>query len=766
MAEKSFKERFLQVDVMIVAVAVLLFSAAMYYFMQDDGLTEANPNSQAQAVGKVALTKNNVRRRTQSGFVWSSVNRNDTVFEGDSIFTDDSSDASISLQDGGHVQIEPKSMVVIRTQSKKTQIDLQYGSLSGKVSADKPIVISHNGVTEELSGHDAEIRIESVGPMRETKIRVVKGEVKIKKVDTSGKANVKPAVEQTVKENEIAQVKSVDEEPVVIHDIAELVAPANGKSLWLALGQGVQFKWSVVGKKGANRLELATDSNFTNPIFSTDVTATSFTVPNEKIPNGQVHWRVTPLASGTHSTPFRATFYPDIPPLPTFPADGQEFAFEPLKGEKGKQITLTWDDKSGSSSYELQLAHDQEFHQQIVSKPLTTTSETTPLLGKGTYFWRVRGQNVDRVSPPWSSVMRFSVDEEAREPDAPVLARNIIAYEVPAAVLDRAPPNAGPDGAGVSPENLPPFTWSPAKNAETYEVEIASTDTFANSIKIPVGTEMRFAPQEVKPGSTYVRVRGKGKKGLVSPPSQTGRLEITLEAPKLDPIPAQKQVFNTKDDLEKGKHAFQLSWTPRPFASTYEVNWGADGNFEQSKKFRLKGNKREITVTQPGDYSARVRAIGTNGAPLGPYSNVQVASYRKELAPPPVLAAVPPPGPPAGSAAAKPKPAARQPSNVSKEVSVPVLMDPKPASSFVSLDDSTSFVNLRWQGVKNAKSYEIEIAEDRDFTQPMKFTTMRSTYTVKRDLPEGKVYWRVRAVDKKKGFSEWSEIFDLNVLYQ
>lgn len=760
MADKGLKERILQIDVVIVAIAVLLFSAAMYYFLQDDGLTEANPHAMAQAVGKVAVTKNNVRRRTQSGFVWSSVNRDDTVFEGDSIFTDDSSDASISLREGGQVQIDPKSMVVIRTRSKKTQLDLQYGSLSGKVSADKPIVITHNGVTQELTGHDAEIRVESVGPMRDTKIRVVKGEIKIKKVDTTGKANAKPAVEQVVKENEIAQMKADAEEAVVIHDIAELLHPANGKTLWLALGQGATFKWNVIGKKGVNRLELASDNAFESAIFSTETDATVFTVPNEKIPNGHVHWRVTPLASGTHSTPFRATFYPDVPPLPSFPADLQEFAYNPLKGEKGKQVTLTWDDKSGSTSYELQLAHDQGFHQQIINKALTATSETTPVLAKGLYFWRVRGLHVDRVSPPWSPVMRFGVDEEAREPDAPVLARNIIAYEVPAAVLDRAPPNVGMEGAGVSPDNLPPFTWSPAKNAETYEVEIANTDTFANSVKAQVGPEMRFAPQEVKPGSTYVRVRAKGKKGLASPPSQTGRLEITLQAPTLDPIPAEKQVFTTKEELEKGKHAFKLSWSRRPFAASYEINWGAEGNFDRSKKFRLKETKREITVTQPGDYAARVRAIGENGAPLGPYSNVQVASYRKEIAAPVKLAipAIPPDATKAKSA--------RQPSNVSKAMGPPVLMDPKPASSFVSLDDSTSFVNLRWAPVKGAKSYEIEIAEDRDFSAPMKFSTARSTFTVKKDLPEGKVYWRVRAIDKKKTYSEWSDIFDLNVLYQ
>ncbi len=770
---KRFKERFLGVDAAIVVLGLLLFSVAMYFFMQNDGLVEVDPNSKAAAVGKISVAKNNVRRRTQSGFVWSSVNVKDTVFEGDSIFTDDTADATIDLENGNRVQIDPKSLVVVKTRNRGLQIDLRYGSLTGKVSKETPLVISQNGVLQELTGENAEIRIESVGPTKETKIRVVKGEIKLRKVSTvvkktKNKAEPPPAPEdeQTIKENEVAEFKTDQANAVIVRDGAELILPENGKTLWLGLGQEIEFKWRLLGKDTLKaNLKISSDPFFATNSHVHEVDGSALKIGSEKLPTGVVYWRVKASGGNTPSLPFRLTHYPDTPPLAVFPKDQQEFAFSPTNGETGKQVSMSWEDKSGSTSFEVQLANDPEFRKVITKKSVELSSETSPLLTAGNYFWRVRGLHNERKNSPWSPTLGFIVGEENLQPDPPVLTPNTIAYEVPGSVLLRAPTNVSMEGRGLTPENLPPFTWNTAKHAESYEVEIAPSDTFANSIKHPLGNELKFAPKEIKPGPMFVRVRAKSKRGLLSQPSGIGRLDVTLPAPVLHPIKPETQTYTNKDELERGKHTFQLSWSPRPFANTYELNWGADSDFSKSKKFRLKSTGRAIMVTTPGDYSARIRAMGANGEPLGPYSQTQIASYRKELTAPPILAVKPEPPPPP-PAVEKPKIPERTAASIAG-FGTPKPLDPKRSSSFVSLDDSTPFVNFRWKAVRGAKKYEIEIATDADFENTiMQHDTLRMYFTVKKNLPEGRVFWRVRAINKKNEPSDWSEVFDLNVLYQ
>jgi Domain of unknown function (DUF4962) len=719
---KNSKTNLFSIDNMTIAVAIFLFVFALFFLLKDDDGGEVGAN--AIPVGKFSEINNNVRRRTQSGFVWTNARNQETVFEGDSVFTDESSETSLNLNGIGNLKIGQKSLVVIRTKGHGLMFDLQYGNMTGKLNPGVPVYLMNKGEVQELKG-DGEIRVETSAD-QEPIIQVVTGELTINKKGKNVTLN---------------KAK-----------IAELISPKNGKSLWLALGQEQVFSWRTPDKNTTSRFEIASDEHFEKIAYVVDTKETSVSVPLDKLPTGPIRWRVKQVASGTQTTPYLAKIYQDLPPLPSYPNDNQIFLFNPKKNEKGKTVDLSWTDKAGSTSYEVQLAADKELKKQVISKTLNTLTETTPLLTAGEYFWRVRGLNSDRTNPLWSAVYHFTVEEEVTDLQTPRLSNRQINYPVPVTSLRKLSPEAARSGTGFTPENLPPFSWDSVPNAQGYEVELAENDAFTNSIKLPVSPETQFSPNEVKPGPLYVRVRAVGKNGITSSPSEGGRLDVTLPGPHLKPIASETAVFSNAAELDKATHRFQLEWTPQPFAENYELNWGADENFEKSKKFRVKENQRTISVTQSGDYKVRIRSIGKNGIPLGPYSNVQTASFKKQLIALPLVKATPPP--------------VRLPTNVPKSGSGPVLLEPKKSSSVVSVDDSTSFVNLRWQKIKEMRSYEIEIATDRDFASPLRYTTNLSSYTVKKDLPEGKIYWRVRGLNKEKKPSEWSEIFDLNILYQ
>jgi len=187
----DIKEKYAGIDGLLIAAGLIVLSLSIYFFFQDDGLGVSTSGRAITPVGSFTSSRNDVRRRIQSGFTWSSVASTDTVYEGDSVFTGEESDAAIELTGGSRLKIDPKSLVVVKTIDGGLQLDLQYGSLVGKVNDDTPITIMQNGQLQRLTAQNAEIRIEAAEG-KETKIQVLKGEVELKPVNKKSKQKRRP----------------------------------------------------------------------------------------------------------------------------------------------------------------------------------------------------------------------------------------------------------------------------------------------------------------------------------------------------------------------------------------------------------------------------------------------------------------------------------------------------------------------------------------------------------------------------------------------
>ena len=756
----------LTIDALILVIASFMLVISLVLFFADGYFFGNDSYANLIPVGKFDLAKNDVRRRVDSGLTWNNVSSPEIVYEGDSVFTGDDSEASVALSNGALIKIDPKSLVVIRTRGNNTEIDLQYGSLQGKVGGAQGLILTQNGKSEELSSQGAEVRIVRAQRSQETKVQVVKGEVKVSSGD-------KPEDKETIEQDEVAEFKPAAQ-PVVKKAPVTLLSPENGETRWVTTGTSVPFKWKASGNSTEHRFEVSRDSSFATPSFKSEVNGTTYELAETSRPEGTFYWRVTPKV-GEPSMPSRLNIYPDVAPLPVTPTEGQTYWIENA-ADKTKVVYFTWDDKAGSTSWKLQVAHDEQFKDIVYEHQGKTTSERAAL-PPGQYIYRVLGEHQMRKNPPWSRLVAFSVKSGAKGPKIPVLENERISYEIPRSALKGVTEKDVQAGRGVKPEGLKPFAWTPVEGASLYEVEISQSEDFKNGVKQTV-QEPKFAPQEVKPGSLFMRVRAKGESGRMSAVSEPARLDVTLPAPDLAKIDAEKKVFKTQKDLDAASHDFKLAWTPVPYASSYELQWGADPEFSKSKKFNVKETKRTIPVHRAMDYSARVRALGRDGQPLSPYSQTKTASYKKELFVPPLAVAKPKPKPaPTPVAVVAPTPQPRAPAALKAKstddvggliagLAAPLLREPRPQTSLISLENAPTFVSFRWNPYKDASYYTIQISTDADFTKIIEQKkVLKTAFVYEKPLPEGKVFWRVR-VHTKLGYSTWSDPADLNVLYQ
>jgi hypothetical protein len=735
------------VDTVIMTVAGITLAASVFFLFQDGYFFQDETQSDLKPVGTFKVSTNDVRRRVDSGMTWSNVDAPEKVYEGDSIFTGDKSEASITLDNGNIIKVDPKSLVVIRTKGNKTEIDLQYGSLQGKITSADPIVIKQDGKSQRLDGKaGSQIRIVKREKEKAVRVQVTKGEVKVD--------------DQKVMVDEV--IKISEAKPLIEKATITLLSPLNGDTEWLAMGGPLQFRWKATGgaAKGRVKVEFSRDGHFDQPFYAADASGDHFSVADSSVPEGSFYWRVNP-ATGEPSLAALVTAYPDVPPLPVLPKDQQVYLLDTEKNESTKTIFFTWEDKSGSVDYQLEVAQDKDFKQIVKSKIGKEKVERISDLAPGDYYWHVKGRHPDRISPPFSRAMAFSIREGAKVPTAPQLTSNELNYSIPESVLKRFPASLAAAGRGVKPEKITPLSWAASPNANSYEVEVAVDPDFTNSVRHDNGSSLVFAPEEVRPGSLYLRVRAQSSDGRLSPVSKTAKLNVMLPAPKLKEIRPVVETFKTDKEMQKGLHEFNLQWNPQQFAAAYELQWGSDPQFTKSKKFKSKETTRALKVTKPESYAARVRSLDSDGQAISPYSDVEVASYKKDLYIAPPVAVKPvvktPPRLPASQAKL---------AGLVNTIPPPLLREPARDTALVSLEDAPTFVTFKWQPFRGAAYYTIQISSDADFTKVVSEKQIKTNgYVFQKGLPEGKVFWRVRA-HTKQGFSSWSDPSDINVIYQ
>ena len=760
------KKRRIGVDMGIVIVALGALAASIFFFF-GDGFFSSGQHGDMQPVGHLTKSHNDVRRKVDGGLSWGTVASADKVYEGDSVFTGDGSDAVIELDKGGRIAVDPKSLIVIRTKGSNLEVDLQYGSLEGHVENNQPLLLKQGNEVKKIESKNAQIRIVRAEKSHKTSIQVLSGELKVQN--------------KIVAKNEVVELEK-DEAPVVTKVRLSLLAPASDKTLWLPAGKTVDFTWKTDKPDAKYTLELSHSTSFEHPIYNATVQGTSYQLAEESRPAGDFYWRVRPAGEGLPSLPSRLTVYSDVPPKLVAPADN--YVFSTPTESPTIELPLSWEDTAGSTQYNVQIATDEEFQKIILDEKTKLQRFKSHPLAQGQYHWRVMGMNPDRNEAPWSRSASFTISPAAKPIAAPTLTQATLKYVIPqAAVKGLIGPI--PEEQGIRANGIQPLAWAAVADATEYQVEQANNPQFKNASTHEV-TESKFTPDEVRPGDFYMRVHAKDKNGRVSEASEVAHLEVTVQPPLLNKIKDQALTFASTEAMQNdhSKREFKLTWTPQPFAEGYEVEWGADREFTRSKTFRTKESAKAISVSRPMPYAARVRSLDKLGNPISPYSETiqaefkKVVSLPKTLPPKRQIAALPPKLiPVVKEVTVAPPLVVDAPPERSKSVAkvagmtqlkmiAPVLREPLPQSSLISLESTPTFVNFKWKPVKGVNFYILEIAQDADFENKIAEVKVQATsFVFQKPLPEGHVFWRVR-YQKGRSESDWSDVSDLNVIYQ
>lgn len=173
---------------------------------------------------------------------------------------------------------------------------------------------------------------------------------------------------------------------------AELLEPADKAEVD---SDRPRFRWRYRGDSEKARVEIATDSSFTDVVASSNWGDEDSAPPNKSLKPGQYHWRVVTEAGGNSvatSETRTLTVNGTLPPVRVISANYID-----------RQVRVFWESNEDASGYLLQLSEDPSFKDVIKEATVDNTTAALRLIPGRRYFVRLRavteGPTVGRWGP-------------------------------------------------------------------------------------------------------------------------------------------------------------------------------------------------------------------------------------------------------------------------------------------------------------------------------------------------------------------------------
>ena len=323
--------------------------------------------------------------------------------------------------------------------------------------------------------------------------------------------------------------------------------------------------WPAVSGAVNYTLQRATSATFTDATQVYLGASTAFT--DSGIPDGVYYYRVqanNSCAGGAWTNGPSA----NVRSVPAAPA-----ALSYPSANCGSTFTITWSSVAGSSEYTLQRATNVSFSGAATVYSGALTSFVQPVLGNGTYYYRVRSGNACGNSS-WTDGAAIIVNSLPATPATITYPLNLC-------------------GSTLT------VSWTTASRAETYILEKAADSSFSGAVEIYNGPATSFTDTGLLTGSYYYRVKAVNGCG-------SGNW-LSGSAVSVSNLPAPPQAITYPGNTCSG--TFTVTWTPVTEATGYTLQRATNASFTNATTvYTGSASSANQTGLADGTYYFRVKA--------------------------------------------------------------------------------------------------------------------------------------------------------------
>ncbi len=478
---------------------------------------KSQKNSSAPIIGEISFAKNDIRHKNSGSFVWSKAQNSESIHLGDSVFTGEKSQSQVSLQKGGHVDIDENSMVTFSRINDFEMPNLVTGNFRLAVRGKMKIAIA--GEVTEIDGSDGDSEVQVILAAKEKpKVKLLKGRGQIKTAKAQ-KATVlttnaltsletKPPVlpsDARVQERRPAEVATKRIEikgqalpaPLIytdqLYDFFEnqkgvLVPRANRRAV---VKIDVPVSWSTTGSPSKIFAQLSSDPSFARIEDAFVVPASKNADHFEKAALGSNYFRLSPDAqTWSEGQSFQVQSQALALPVPSLSIPPvhhvfilNEIAYLPLIPKGDSALTHFVIELSGTPDFKTAQTKSYWSSREGVRFSFTESQ---------TLFARVRGLNAQNQITASSVISRLEIEKPAL-PLTPTLAQKEFkifedealnltwSNDAKRTSLEVKDEKGRTLSSQVIKKHVQEFKHLPAGN---YEIKIAGVDEFGRKSKL------------------------------------------------------------------------------------------------------------------------------------------------------------------------------------------------------------------------------------------------------------------------------------------
>lgn len=706
-----------RIDRLLILVSLIGVIVFLFMLYNDSFVKTGKATGPQIRIGALKKPKLDVRRRFQDEFIWLPITDMELVYLGDSIFTGKDSSASVILDSGVNLWIDPDSLVVLDKKSELMKLDLKFGAVRGQLG-DKPstsLQLLVNNQNLDLTGQHVEFALNK-DKSNETKLRVIEGVAKVTESKTKKVTSL--AKSQGFKMGRgiasIPPVVNLADQPTFVRQDQW----AANRNIWFAQKQKLQFTWQTEGPVDHFELMIAPKANLKTPFVKETLKVNGFEF-DAPFDEGTLYWQVK--AFGNDNSVIESEviqwnvglllapeWQDQVNPLSLPAAE-----FKSLQSGQSSSYLLKWRSSLKAVQYRLEWSKDSEFKDKQVVE-VKDKSWALPKLDIGTIYVRVRSENLGRPASVWSNTQIIEVTE--KDPDGLV-----------------APKIATPNIETLEKTGVPQIEWPSEGNNQNYLVEVSNKQDFSQVLQSVTIKEPKWLGSAKPLGTYFVRIFPLASSGRRGPVSPLIIWSARSEAPKwlVKSNPMIVSIPRDKNDKLGIFPPTQLMWKDSSRKTVAEFLFEKDLNEDFGKK--EDGHIKEAKITlenlTPGSYFYRTRSIYSDGSQSLASTVLRVDVLEQQA-----------------------------------DGLVSPLLSQKAFKS--ALDgDNPAVVKLNWNDQASATNYKIQVASDPQFT---KMVFEKASKTSGTDLQvglQGTFYIRVAGISKAERIGPWSGAAEWQIAY-
>lgn len=706
------KSSFWTFDHGLVVTCLIVLSTASYLLVYDQWLLSLFDSevSHLDSIGTVTQARNDVRRRYPTSFSWLPLGREEEIYQGDTIFTGDNSKVKITTTAGDEIELAENSLIVIKRRKDAIQLEINFGSLQGKVDPSRKIRLSSSEGVTEISGGGRSVVGVSLKNKKALSISAVEGQIEVLSPDGMRKKFSTGTLQLNSTEE--------TEDPSNV-EIKMTEAP---KLIEIEQKSPPLLRWQSSKPVKRYEIEFFEQQNQKKTLRKIVSDQPLLEVPKD-FAQQKIALRVKAIGQNGQTLGMSKmqglTFVRSSVAKLVSPQNQQQI--DPEKGDTPEtSIQFQWDSDPLLESWLIEVI-DQKSTKTAISEIVSRKQSASFSMVPGFYRWRLKNLDIENAS--WSDFSDFEIlPKNSLKSFIPRWANTEINH------LLKQKPRGGID--------YPILKIKARPDTDMFEIEVSEDPLFSKVSKKFTTRRRQVQWRSALPGQYFLRVRAvkNNKKTAFGLPLTA---VISIPSPTSLTKAVQTETVPDLALLDMVPPPITLKWSPHPLASRYLIQIGRRSNLADAQELTVT-NQTEIKFNIPemGDYFWRIRSIDLAGKTLSQFSPIYKTSFQRVYENP-------------------------------DQISQLKLLYPKSNTTVVFVGNGKDQLRFRWTKPFEKVTYRIQMSQDFDFERLSYESTLSSNIFSLKEvmLPPGWIFWRVRA-ETKQFQSPWTTAFRFQLSYE